>query len=50
MLIVSRFIIRITDAVVQIDDDIGVMLLLLVLVNAGIGFVSYRLYRRSERK
>ena len=48
MLIISRFIIRIVDATVQIDNDVGLLLLLLVLVNAAIGFISYKLYRRSK--
>ena len=40
MLIVSRFIVRIVDATVQIDDDIGLLLLLLLLVNTVIGLVG----------
>lgn len=44
MLIVSRFVIRIVDATVQIDDDIGLLLLLLAAVNAVIGLISYKLY------
>ena len=48
MLIVSRFIVRIVDATVQIDDDIG-LLLLLLLVNAAIGFVSYKLYQIKKK-
>ena len=47
MLIVSRFIVRIVDATVQIDSDIGVLLLLLLLVNGLIGFAGWRLYRAS---
>ena len=50
MLIVSRFIVRIVDATVQIDDDIGLLLLLLLLVNAAIGFVSYKLYQIRKKK
>ena len=50
MLIVSRFIVRIVDATVQIDDDIGLLLLLLLLVNAAIGFVSYQLYQAAKKK
>ena len=49
MLIVSRFIVRIVDATVQIDDDIG-LLLLLLLVNTGIGLVGYKLYRAAKKK
>jgi hypothetical protein len=49
MLIVSRFIVRIVDATVQIDDDIGLLLLLLLLVNAAIGFVSYKLYQIKKK-
>ena len=50
MLIVSRFIVRIVDATVQIDGDIGMLLLLLLLVNAVIAFIGFRLYRSSARK
>ena len=50
MLIVSRFIVRIVDATVQIDDDVGMLLLLLLVVNAVIGFISYKLYRASKKK
>ena len=49
MLIVSRFVIRIVDAAVQIDDDITVLLLLLAVVNTVIGGCSYALYRRMKR-
>ncbi len=44
MLIVSRFLVRIIDATVQIDDDLGLLFLLLVMVNAAIGLVSRKLY------
>ena len=50
MLVVSRFIVRIVDATVQIDDDIGLLLLLLVIVNAVIGFVGYKLYLASKNR
>ena len=50
MLIVSRFIVRIVDATVQIDDDIGILLLLLLLVNTVIGLVGYKLYRAAKKK
>ena len=50
MLVVSRFIVRIVDATVQIDNDVGMLLLLLVLVNAGIGAVGYKLYQASKKK
>lgn len=46
MLIASRFMIRIIDTTVQIDDDITVLLLLLVAMNAVIGVCSYILYRK----
>jgi len=49
MLIVSRFMIRIVDATVQIDDAITVLLLLLIAVNAVIGVCSYVLYRMQQR-
>ena len=50
MLIVSRFIVRIVDATVQIDDDIGILLLLLLFVNAAIGWIGYKLYRAGRKK
>ena len=49
MLIISRFVVRIVDATVQIDNDIGMLLLLLALVNAVIGFVGYKLYQAAKR-
>jgi hypothetical protein len=50
MLIVSRFFVRIVDAAVQIDDDIGMLFLLLAVINAAIGAVSYLLYRRMQKQ
>ena len=47
MLIVSRFIIRIVDATVQIDRDFGILVLFLIIVNTLIGFIAYRCCRRS---
>ncbi|MBQ4020612.1 MAG: hypothetical protein II606_07990 [Erysipelotrichaceae bacterium] len=49
MLIVSRFVIRIVDATVQIDDDITTLLLLLAVVNMAIGGCSYTLYQKMKR-
>ena len=49
MLIVSRFVIRIVDATVQIDDDICLLLLLLAAVNAVIGLISYKLYHAKRK-
>ena len=49
MMSVSRFIVRIVDATVQIDDDITVLVLLLTAVNAAIGVCSYMLYRKLQR-
>ena len=46
MLIASRFFVRIIDATVHIDEDIGVLVVLLVLVNAAIGGISYLVYRK----
>ena len=37
------------NATVQIDNDIGMLLLLSLLVNAVIGFVDYKLYQASKR-
>ena len=50
MLVVTRFLIRIVDATVQIDNDIGMLLLLVVAVNTAIGLVSRRLYQRRSRR
>ena len=50
MLIVSRFIVRIVDATVQIDNDIGMLIFLLIIVNAAIGFVGYKIYQRTKSK
>ncbi len=50
ILIVSRFLIRIVDATVGIDDDIVILLVMLAAVNTLIGYISYRLYRRSDRQ
>ena len=50
MLIVSRFIVRIVDATVQIDNDVGMLVLLLILVNAVIGFISCRIYSAAKKK
>jgi len=50
MLIASRFLIRIVDATVQIDDDIGVLVVLLAAINAVIGVISYLVYRKYQMK
>ncbi len=50
MLIASRFLIRIVDATVQIDDDIGVLVVLLAAINAAIGVISYLVYRKYQIK
>ena len=49
MMSVSRFIIRIVDATVQIDDDIGILIILLILLNTAIAALSYGLYKRTSR-
>lgn len=46
MLVVSRFVIRLVDATVQIDDDIGLLILLLVIVNAIIAGLSLYVFRK----
>ncbi len=46
---VSRFAVRIVDATVQIDGDIGLLIVMLVLLNAAIAAVSRRLYKRGQR-
>ena len=48
MLVVSRFIVRIIDATVQIDDDIVLLLLLVAAVDIVIGLVSAQIYRRRS--
>ena len=49
MLVVSRFIIRIVDATVQIDHDIWILVLLLIMINVVIVIISYQLYQRTKR-
>ena len=49
MLITSRFIIRIVDATVQIDNDIALLILLLIVLNVVIGMLSHYLYRKKFR-
>ncbi len=49
MLIASRFFVRIVDATVQIDDDLGVLIVLLVVINTAIGVISYLEYRRHAK-
>lgn len=38
----------IVDATVQIGNDIGVLILLLIIVNTAIGFGGYRIYQRTN--
>lgn len=46
MLVVSRSVVRLVDATVQINDDIGLLILLLVIVNAIIAGLSLYVFRR----
>ena len=46
MLIVSRFLVRIVDATVQIDEDIGALVVLLAVINISIVGISYLVYRK----
>ena len=46
MLITSWLLIRIVDATVQIDDDIVLLIIMLVVLNAVIGILSFFLYRK----
>ena len=46
MLAISRFVVRLVDATVQIDDDIGLLILLLVILNAGIAGLSLYVFRK----
>ena len=50
MLIASRFLVRIVDATVQIDEDIGVLVVLLAVINTSIGGMSYLVYRKYQNK
>ena len=45
MLITSRFVIRIVDATVQIDNDIALLIILLIVLNVVIGMLSRFLYK-----
>ena len=45
MLVVSGFAVWIVDATVQIDDDIGLLILLLVILNAAIAGLSLYHFR-----
>lgn len=49
MLITSRFFVRIVDATVQIDDDIGLIVILLFALNAVIGVFSHKLYKKTKK-
>ena len=49
MLITSRFVIRIVDATVQIDNDIALLIILLIVLNVVIGMLSRYLYRKKFR-
>ena len=46
MLVVSRFVVRLVDATVQINDDIGLLILLLLIVNAIIAGLSLYVFRK----
>lgn len=48
MLVISRMMIRIVDATVQIDDDISMLILMLIIINLGVAFVSYRFYAKKQ--
>ena len=50
MVIVSRFLVRIVDATVQIDDEWWLLLILVALANLMIAALSRMLYRRGQRK
>ena len=49
MLISSRFVIRIVDATVQIDNDIALLIILLIVLNVVIGMLSRFLYIKIFR-
>ncbi len=50
MLIASRFLVRIVDATVQIDEDIGALVVLLAVINICIGGISYLVYQKYQNK
>lgn len=49
MMIISRFLVRLVDATVQIDDNIFVLLMFLIVVNVMIWVISCKLYRIIEQ-
>ena len=49
MLITSRFVIRIVDATVQINNDIALLIILLIVLNVVIGMLSRFLYKKIFR-
>ena len=49
MLITSRFVIRIVDATVQINNDIARLIILLIVLNVVIGMLSRFLYKKIFR-
>ena len=49
MLITSRFVIRIVDATVQIDNDIALLIIMLIVLNVVIGMLSCFLYKKIFR-
>ena len=49
MLITSRFVIRIVDATVQIDNDIALLIILLIVLNVVIGMLSRFLDKKIFR-
>lgn len=46
MLIVSGFAVRLVDATVQIDDDLGMLAAFVALLNVMIAAASWALYRK----
>ena len=48
MLIASRFLVRIVDATVQIDEDIGALVVMLAVINISVGGISYLVYRKYQ--
>ena len=49
MLITSKFVIRIVDATVQINNDIALLIILLIVLNVVIGMLSRFLYKKIFR-
>lgn len=48
MLVLSLLLIKLVDSMVQIDDDMGLLLVFLAAVNAAAALISHRLYKKKS--